>query len=134
MGEIQHLENLNITLTWSDWSDWKSATGSKVPVESGVYEAKCKGEEKRLHIGETTTSLKQRIDDFRGGLKSGSSAHTTGKRIYDHYNGNAPEIIVRWAVTNCYDAKLAEAWLHRLHRNDFDGSMPTHDQDPCHRD
>ena len=116
MGERQHLENLDITLHWSEWIDWDFATGSKILDESGVYEAKFKNQEKRLYIGETN-KLSKRVSFLR------TSTHHAGEKI--RTNEDISNIEIRWAETGQY--KNAERELLKMHCIKF-GSWPKYNK------
>ena len=114
-----------IVLEWSDWTPWdnlkidaRHGGGVKVPSGvSGVYEAKYRDSEERLHIGETD-NLRQRVKD---GLVKGTIPHKAGIEIRDRKE--VSKIVVRWAITD--RRFVAQAALHEWHKERF-GKFPKH--------
>ena len=111
-----------IVLEWSDWIPWDDVKadarngGVEVPNGvPGVYEAKCRGSEERLTIGETD-DLRRRIKEH---LVRGKGRHSSGERI--RAQEDISKIVVRWAITD--RRAVAQAALHERHVERF-GRLP----------
>ena len=111
MDELEALE-------WSEWFPWSDISSGRLqaPGQLGVYEARHRHQEIRLHIGETNR-LKRRVSY----LVKGDGPHSAGERI--RAKENVGTVQVRWAVTNQHEE--IEALLLREHENRF-GCLPIH--------
>ena len=119
-------EEINIPLIMLEWSKWfpwndlqknsRRGNGVKIPMLSGVYEAKYRDIEERLTIGKAS-KLRNRIKR----LVKGHRKHSTGKRILA--NEDVSKIVVRWAITSRKSA--VEEELHMRYRVKF-GKPPKH--------
>lgn len=109
MNELEVLE-------WSAWFPWNGILSGKTrpPARPGVYEARCRNQEIRLTIGETSL-LKRRVSY----LVRGDGPHSAGERI--RASENVADVLVRWAVTGQHGE--IEQRLHHEHRERF-GCLP----------
>jgi len=113
--ETQVIRIPEIRLQWSSWYTWaqllvdgRKRAGVHIPnKKSGVYEARLRGQEARLTIGETR-NLRYRI---RQGLVKGKAPHSSGGDIRRYED--TTQVEVRWAETARHRA--AEEELHRQH-------------------
>ncbi len=131
MGEQQHLENLDVTLQWSEWTSWHIIKRyvqqrrlpdliHKVP---SVYEAKLNEQVERLYIGETGTGVNGTLHQRIRAFVRGNSDHYAGHKIErDRRSGliRVNNIVIRWAGTDQH--KHTESELLRTHRIEFDTS------------
>ena len=110
--------NASEVLEWSAWVPWNEILSRKTqaPRQPGVYEARHRDQEVRLHIGETNLLTRRVAYLVRGG-----GPHSAGKRI--RANENADTVRVRWAATDRHQE--IEALLLREHENRF-GRLPIH--------
>ena len=132
MGEIQYLENLDVTLHWEKWVPWHTIKRyvqqrrlpNLTPKAPGVYEAKFSDQVERLHIGETGTGVNGTLHQRIRAFVRGNSDHSAGHRI-EQCQGkgliNVSNIVVRWAVTEQHIEVQGE--LHRIHRVKY-GRLP----------
>ena len=105
-------------LEWSAWFPWSDISSGTIraPRRLGVYEARHRDQEIRLHIGETNR-LERRVSFF----VRGDGPHSAGERI--RANENVATVLVRWATTERHGE--AERQLHREHHDRF-GRLPVH--------
>lgn len=105
-------------LDWSAWFRWSDISSRRIraPGQPGVYEARHRGQEIRLTIGETNL-LKRRVSY----LVRGNGPHSAGERI--RMTENVATVLVRWAITERH--KVIEQQLHQEHRDRF-GRLPIH--------
>jgi hypothetical protein len=120
--EIQILKIPTIRLEWSEWYGWNAlkedarSGGIRIPNKKpGVYEARLKGQQERLTIGETG-DLRWRI---RQALIKGKGLHSSGTGIRE--NEDVTNIEVRWAETDRPCASEEE--LHKQYKSKF-GKLP----------
>jgi hypothetical protein len=107
-------------LSISGASTGTTDAGIRIPAgKSGVYEARLKGQEERLTIG-NASNLNSRV---RRGFVQGKMRHSSGKDI--RANEDVTNVEVRWAETDRQYA--VEEELHRL-------DVAEHEKLPKHTD
>ena len=106
------------TLEWLAWFPWSDIASGRIraPGRPGVYEARHRDQEIRLHIGETNR-LERRVSFF----VRGDGPHSAGERV--RASENVATVLVRWATTERH--RETERQLHREHRDRF-GRLPIH--------